>query len=102
MAESWLLDLLRYLLQAPVRMGLVGNPIDYPWSSLAAHLGVAKAPALSDYFPEDLLPEGWQARLKTPLSEATVKRIEDLTNQRGRPPYGDVSGEESTGHGRNH
>ena len=37
--DSYLLELVRYIHNNPVRAGLVSNPIDYPWSSHSAYLG---------------------------------------------------------------
>ena len=44
---SYLVSLVRYIHRNPVRAGLVGDPIDYDWSSHRAYLGLAKVPWLT-------------------------------------------------------
>ena len=46
-AESYLLELVRYIHLNPVRAGLVNDPADYPWSSHAAFLGLETIPWLT-------------------------------------------------------
>ena len=46
-AESYLLELVRYIHLNPVRAGLVKDPADYPWSSHAAFLGLETIPWLT-------------------------------------------------------
>jgi hypothetical protein len=43
--ESHMLELARYVVQNPVRAGIVPSPEDYPWSSLRATLGLAPCPS---------------------------------------------------------
>ena len=38
-ADSYLLELVRYIHLNPVRTGLVKDPLDYPWSGHRAYLG---------------------------------------------------------------
>jgi len=44
-----LLDLMRYVEGNPARAGLVQDAADYPWSSLAHHLGRRTDPLVSDH-----------------------------------------------------
>ncbi|MGX2038897.1 REP-associated tyrosine transposase [Methylocaldum sp. MU1018] len=43
--DSYLLELARYVVLNPVRAGMVGDVGDWPWSSYAAVVGLAPAPA---------------------------------------------------------
>ena len=43
-ADSYLLELFRYVVLNPVRAGMVGSVRDWPWSSYLAMLGEAEAP----------------------------------------------------------
>ncbi len=45
--DSYLLELVRYIHNNPVRGGLVNDPIDYPWSSHSAYLGKSEIPFLT-------------------------------------------------------
>ncbi len=43
-ADSYLLELVRYIHLNPVRAGLVKDPVEYPWSSHRAYLGLEELP----------------------------------------------------------
>jgi len=45
-ADSYLLELIRYIHLNPVRAGLVGDPVDYAWSGHRAYLGLQSLPWL--------------------------------------------------------
>jgi len=45
--DSYLLELVRYIHNNPVRAGLVNDPVDYPWSSHCAYLGKNDIPFLT-------------------------------------------------------
>lgn len=45
--DAYLLELVRYIHLNPVRAGLVGEPLDYPWSGHRAYLGKEQVPWLS-------------------------------------------------------
>ena len=45
--DAYLLELVRYIHLNPVRAGLVGEPLDYPWSGHRAYLGKEEVPWLS-------------------------------------------------------
>ena len=45
-ADSYLLELVRYIHLNPVRGGMVTDPADYPWSSHRAYLGLESIPWL--------------------------------------------------------
>ena len=49
-AERYLLTLLRYIHLNPVRAGLVTGPLDYPWSSHGAYLGLRPTPWICTRF----------------------------------------------------
>jgi putative transposase len=46
-AETYLLRLVRYIHLNPVNAGLVGDPIDYPWSGHRVYLGLQGVPWLT-------------------------------------------------------
>jgi REP element-mobilizing transposase RayT len=46
-ADNYLAQLVAYLHLNPVRAGICENPIDYPWSSFRAYLGLEQAPWLT-------------------------------------------------------
>ncbi|MDQ1302344.1 MAG: REP-associated tyrosine transposase [Pseudomonadota bacterium] len=48
--DGYLLACLRYVELNPVRAGIVGHPVDYPWSSYRERMGLA-APAVLDADP---------------------------------------------------
>lgn len=41
-ADAYLITLMRYIHLNPVRGGLVGDPVEYPWSSHCVYLGVCR------------------------------------------------------------
>ena len=47
MDEDYLLSCVRYIGLNPVRAGLTAGAIDWPWSSVGAHLGAARDPLLT-------------------------------------------------------
>jgi REP element-mobilizing transposase RayT len=49
-ADSYLLELVRYIHRNPVRAGMVTDAEDYPWSSHRAYLGRAQLPWLATDF----------------------------------------------------
>ncbi len=49
-ADSYLLELLRYIHLNPVRAGVVADPIEYAWSSHRAYLGKTTVPWLTTDF----------------------------------------------------
>ncbi len=53
-ADGWLLRCLRYIELNPIRAGLVSNLREWPWSSLAHHLGRCSDPLVTDH------PAFWQ------------------------------------------
>ena len=48
-AATYLLPCSRFIELNPVRAGLVTNPIDYPWSSYAHHVGSVPDPVIVDH-----------------------------------------------------
>jgi hypothetical protein len=46
-ADAYLLELVRYIHQNPIRAGMVASLTDYPWSSHSAYLGGDKPPWLT-------------------------------------------------------
>ena len=69
---------LRYVDRNPVRAKLVARAEDFPWSSAAAHLGIARAPEWLDLasFREQFPEEHWRWALgaEQPRSELTALR----------------------------
>jgi putative transposase len=62
-ADSYLLELIRYIHLNPVRAGMVDDPADYPYSGHRAYLGRAPTPWLTSDFALSLLaPEVNRAR----------------------------------------
>ncbi len=54
-ADSYLLELIRYVHLNPVRAGMVSDPADYPYSGHRAYLGMATVPWLTTDFALSLL-----------------------------------------------
>lgn len=54
-ADSYLLELIRYIHLNPVRAGMVSDPAAYPYSGHCAYLGVATVPWLTTDFALSLL-----------------------------------------------
>jgi len=48
-AASYFITCCRYIEQNPVRAGIVVDPIDYPWSSYAHHIGAKPNPLITDH-----------------------------------------------------
>ena len=48
--DSYLLELVRYIHNNPVRAGLVRDPSEYPWSSHTTYLGTIKTPFVTTTF----------------------------------------------------
>ena len=49
-ADNYMLELVRYIHNNPVRANLVADPLDYPWSSHSAYLGREKISYLTTSF----------------------------------------------------
>lgn len=87
-AELYFMTCCRYIELNPTRAGIVANPADYPWSSLAHHVGTATDPLITDHplhwalgntpFEREaaykaLLEQALSVKEITALSEATLK-----------------------------
>jgi putative transposase len=71
-SEQYFLLCSRYIESHPVRIGLVATAEDYPWSSIAHHIGVRPDPLITDH------PVFW-ALGNTPFDrEANYKALLDL------------------------
>lgn len=46
-ADSYLLELVRYIHSNPVRASIVNNPLEYPWSSYPSYIGTQDMPFLT-------------------------------------------------------
>ncbi|PPE66290.1 transposase [Caldimonas caldifontis] len=87
--ESCFVDLCLYIEALPVRLGLCARPVDWPWSSLAHHLGRVRDPLLSEHaelwrlgntpFDREAV---YARRTEEGLPAARVHEI-DLTSGRG-------------------
>jgi putative transposase len=71
-AESYLTEVVRYVVLNPVRAHMVERPEDYRWSSYRATAGLARAPewlalgTLAPFFGE---PDEWQANFRSYVAE---------------------------------
>lgn len=64
-ADSYLLELVRYIHLNPVRSCKVSSPEAYPWSSHGAYLGFEQIPWLStDWVLGQFAPDGLEARVR--------------------------------------
>ena len=105
MDEDYLLACARYVGLNPVRAGLTARAIDWPWSSVRAHLEGRPDPlltpgplaerlggAMSGFFDTDVQEEGRRAlrrasRTGRPLGAAAwIKALETSTGRRLAPP----------------
>jgi hypothetical protein len=48
-SDEYLFEVARYIVLNPVRAGICRHPLDWPWSSYAATVGVAPSPAFLTY-----------------------------------------------------
>jgi len=101
-ADEYATELSRYIHLNPVRAGIAGNPVDYPWSSYRSYIGRDNAPewlkrefifgyfgkratdAMKNYraFVEELLGEEYESPLKNTYGTAilgTAGFIETIT-----------------------
>jgi putative transposase len=101
-ADEYATELSRYIHLNPVRAGIAGNPVDYPWSSYRSYVGRDNAPewlkrefifgyfgkratdAMKNYraFVEELLGEEYESPLKNTYGTAilgTAGFIETIT-----------------------
>ncbi len=108
-ADAYLLSCLRYIELNPHRAGLVSDLLDYPWSSLAHHLGKRVDPCVVDHpvfwqlgntpFEREAAYRAWleegvsmaeQKRfadaLKTAAPMASPELIERLRRDKSLPP----------------
>lgn len=85
MDETHLWAAVRYVELNPVRAGIVMNPIDYKWSSAAAHCGYGHDPLLSPDFPPVNAVENWEEWLAdNPNDLALAEQVRKNTHT-GRP-----------------
>jgi putative transposase len=98
--DDQLLTAYRYLALNPVAAGLVLDPLDWPWSSAAAHAGVRPAPVPLQQEPlRSALGDGprWQERYRE-----LIRPEEQKARRSGPPPvagarYGPISDRQVTG-----
>ncbi len=83
--DEHLLTVLRYVERNPLRSALVRSAEEWPWSSLRARLGSARA-SLLDAGPL-AMSRDWRVLVDRPLTAGELERIR-LCNRRERP-YGD-------------
>ena len=81
-ADSYLLELVRYIHLNPVRVGMVAGPDDYPWSSHRAYLGLETLPWLTT---------NWLLEQFGATSATAMKRyrafVRDGVNEERRPEF---------------
>lgn len=77
-----LLDVMRCIEQAPVRAGLVAEPLEWPWSSAAHHAGLRRDALLADAAPYWRLGNtpfdreaAYRGLLEDPLAPALAERL---------------------------
>jgi len=81
--ESYYLTALRYIESNPLRAGLVKSSLDWSWSSLAIHKGIAKDGLAISPGPVEL-PDNWFGLVDILPGETELKKIEHCIN-RGTP-----------------
>ena len=87
----WLADCMLYVESHPARTGIMGAALEWPWSSLAHHLGVRRDPLVVEPviwwslgntpFEREV---AWRQRLEAALAPEVVQRITQAT-RRGWP-----------------
>jgi putative transposase len=82
--DAHLLSAVRYVERNPVRAGLAERAQDYPWSSAAAHCGLARKPWLADASELAAQVGEWSAWLRTEEDDVTVAALRRHTTT-GRP-----------------
>ncbi|MCZ6601927.1 MAG: transposase [Planctomycetota bacterium] len=83
MDEPHFITAVRYVLQNPVKAGLVKRPSDWPYSSARAHLGLCDDPVVNvDRMAREI--DDWEAYLRIPMEEREAKRFEKHART-GRP-----------------
>jgi len=70
---------LRYVEQNPVRAGLVTEAPAYPWSSAAAHCGLADGPGLDERWFAGVTPAAWREELRVPLVDEELDLVRRRT-----------------------
>ena len=84
--ENYLLAAVRYVERDPVRAGMVKNALEYPWSSAALHVGIAKRHAMVS--GDEVLRQmigNWKKYLRQTEEEAFVGTIQDKEGMVNRP-----------------
>lgn len=87
--EPHLWAAVRYVELNPVRAGLVGRAIDYPWSSARDHAGLRESPLLDPGRPFPGPIGDWATWLKAGLEDDTAQRLRANTST-GRPTGSDA------------
>lgn len=77
-ADSYLLELVRYIHLNPVRAGLVSDPADYAWSGHRAYLGAAQV---------HWLTTDWVLSQLSKHRKAAIKRYHDFIEARSGEGY---------------
>jgi putative transposase len=77
-----LVTALAYVDLNPVRAGLVGEPLQYPWSSAAGHVTGRDSAALIDEWEwsELELQAEWQQRLESKIGDETAAELRQATH----------------------
>lgn len=76
----------RYVLQNPVRAGLVAHPSDWPHSSVNQHLGLERPIPRLDLRALETRVEDWDAFLGTELASVEIEKVRRSTHHGW--PYG--------------
>jgi len=90
--DDHLITVVRYVERNPLRAGLVARAEDWPWSSLAAAVGMENPPKIA--VAEILRRGNWPDFVNAPMTEAESEAIR-LSIRRDRP-YGTESWTRST------
>jgi putative transposase len=88
--ESYLLEVCRYVELNPVRANLVADPLAWPWSSLAAHLGKQAAPPWLDHAAVQALLLNRPARSSADAREAARRYAALIASSRDVPLWDDA------------
>ena len=86
--ETYLYNVLKYILLNPVKANIVKSPERYKWSSLKHHLGLEKNQLLNDEILQSIV-SSWDYFVKDELKASEIKIFKKHENT-GRP-LGDVT-----------
>lgn len=88
LSEQYFLTVSRYIHRNPLEAKMVAKPEDYPWSSYASYLNLAKNPHIDttktfSYFPEPVI-ESYRQFVETELEEDGIEGVEKIDCHRNQ------------------